>query len=157
MKKWLAVGALGLVALAGVALAQNPGVGGINITAPTGNEQINAENTGPQITWMYLHQIRNANGYVKSTPSTGATITLLNTQSQLTILGGVTLTTLAVVLPASPADGQWVNIYTKPAITTLTITAPGGATLNDAVTSMSATTDVGYIYSASNTSWDRTQ
>lgn len=129
--------------------------GALLITSPTGQEQIRADNTGSLLTDVALAQVRDCIGYAKITPSTGGTFTATNGQHEVVILGTTTLTTFNVVLPASPYDGQNFNIYSKPAISTLTITAPGSATLNDTVASLSATSNVRFLYSLSNTTWDR--
>lgn len=129
--------------------------GALLIASPTGQEQIRADNTGSVLTDVVLSQMRDCIGYSKITPSTGGTFTATNGQKEVVILGTTTLTAFNVVLPASPYDGQQFNIYSKPAITTLTVTAPGGATLNDTVTTLSATTNVRFLYSLANTTWDR--
>ena len=151
MRKWLFGAALGL--LAGAALAQVPG---LFIAAPVGSEQINVLNGGPQITTILLSQARDAVGFSKQSPTSG-TVSFSSYQSQMQIGGGTTISTLTIDLTLLPFNGQVNCFYTKPAITTLTLTAAAGQTLNDAVTSASATTRYCYLYSASNTSWDRIQ
>lgn len=151
MNKWLA--GLLLVGVSGVAAAQFPG---LFITSPNGSEAINAVNSGPQIASVFLKQVRDAAGYSKASPTSG-TQTFASGQSVMQIGGGTTISTLTIALTAAPVDGQVNCFYSKPAITTLTLSATSPQTLNDAVTAASATTRYCYLYSASNTSWDRTQ
>jgi hypothetical protein len=94
--------------------------------------------------------------YTKQSPTSG-TLVFNRHQQIMQIGGGTTITALTIDLRISPDDGQINCFYTKPAITTLTLTAASGQTLNDAITSASATTQYCYLYSASNTSWDRVQ
>lgn len=151
MKKWLA--GLVLAGIAGVAVAQIPG---LFIASPAGTEQINVLNSGPQIASVFLRQVRDAAGYSKASPTSG-TQTFAYGQSQMQIGGGTTISTLTIAFTAAPADGQINCFYSKPAITTLTLSATSGQTINDGVTSASATTRYCYLYSVSNTTWDRIQ
>lgn len=153
MKRWLlGLLAVGLVA-SGYSLAQVPG---LFIASPNGTEQINVLNTGPQIASVFLRQARDAVGYSKQSPTSG-TVTFGTGQSQAQIGGGTTISTLTIALTAAPVDGMLNCFYTKPVVTTLTMSATSPQTLNDALTSTSATTRYCYLYSASNTTWDRIQ
>jgi hypothetical protein len=96
-------------------------------------------------------------GYNKQSPSTGFSIAFGYGQSIMQIGGSATLASGTVTLASAPVDGQINCFYTKPAITALTVQVASGYTLNDAVTSASATTRYCYLYSASNTTWDRVQ
>lgn len=153
MKKWLAGLILAGVGIAGIAAAQFPG---LFIASPNGSESINVVNAGPQITSVFLKQVRDAAGYSKASPTSG-TQTFAAGQSQMQIGGSSTITALTIALTAAPVDGQVNCFYSKPAITTLTLSASSPQTLNDAVTSASATTRYCYLYSLSNTTWDRIQ
>lgn len=159
MKKILAVVAIFttcaavVLGLGHLALAQVPG---LYIVSPNGSEQVNVLNAGPQIATVYLKQARDAAGYSKQSPTSG-TLTFAAGGSQMQIGGSSTITALTINLTQAPVDGQINCFYTKPAITTLTLAAASGQTLNDAVTSTSATTRTCYLYSLSNLSWDRIQ
>lgn len=97
-------------------------------------------------------------GYSKQSPTSG-TLTFGRGQSEMQIGGSSTISTLTITLapPAYAYDGQMNCFYSKPAITTLTLQATSPQTLNDAVTSTSATTRYCYLFSASNNTWDRQQ
>ena len=104
----------------------------------------------------YIPKANGVASYNKTSPTSG-TVTFFRGQSEMIIGGSSTITSLTIALtPAAYVyDGQQNCIYTKPAITTLTLSVTSPTTLNDAVTSMSATTKVCYTYSASNNTWDR--
>ena len=154
MKK-IAVAGFAVVVLGGIALAQ--AIPGLFIASPTGAEQINVVNTGPQIASVLLKQMRDAVGYSVQSPSTGFTLSFGAGQSLMQIGGSSTLATGTINLTASPVDGQKNCFYTKPAVTSLTLSASSGQTLNDAVTSTSATTQYCYLYSLASTTWNRVQ
>lgn len=131
--------------------------GSILIASPTGLERIEADNGGAILAEVSTGSLRDACGYQKATPLTGATLTMgsaTSIQSVLAANPAGTISTLAVILPPAPVDGLRARIFSTQIVTTLTITAPG-MTLNNAVTSLSANVAVEYLYSASNTTWDR--
>lgn len=146
-----ALAALGL--FSGAALAQVPG---LFITSPTGTEQVVVRNASPQVTNVYLRQMRDARGYSKQSPSTGFSLTFGVGQSEMQIGGSTTLATGTINLSAAPVDGKIECFFTQPAITALTLSG-NGHTLNNAVTATAATTRYCYLYSLSNTTWDRVQ
>ena len=96
---------------------------------------------------------------VPSASISGTSVTFGRGQSEMVITGASTITTATINLapPLFSYDGAKNCFYTKPAISTLTLQATSPQTLNDAVTSTSATTRYCYIYSASNNSWNRLQ
>ena len=104
----------------------------------------------------YIPLATGVAGYQKASPTSG-TMTFQKGQSEMVIAGGTTITALTIALNPAPYDGQKNCFYTKPAVTTLTLSAtlPAGVTLNDAVAAASATTHYCYLYSASNNTWDR--
>jgi hypothetical protein len=111
--------------------------------------------SGPQITSVYMRQVRDSSGYVVTTDATGAARTFAAGQSELTLSGGA-ITSITVNLTASPVDGQNNCIFTQGGITTLTLAATSPATINNTVTTMSAATRVCFEYNLANTAWDRT-
>lgn len=154
MKKLFA--GLLLACVAGVAVAQFPG---LFIASPNGSESINVVNSGPQITSVFLKQIRDAAGYSIQSPSTGFSLSFGSGQSVMQIGGASTLAAGTITLTAAPVDGQVNCFYTKPIVTALTLQVASGSgqTLNDAVTATTATTRYCYLYSLTGTVWNRTQ
>lgn len=152
---WLGVAVASL--LSGMAFAQ--ALPGLFIASPTGSEAINVVNTGPQIASIFLKQARDATGYQKAVPLTAFTLSFGNAQSMLSINPAGTLATGTINLAALPVDGQMACIFSTATQTALTLQVPSGstATLNNAITAMTANTRYCYQYSASNTSWDRVQ
>jgi hypothetical protein len=150
--KWLLAAGLAAFA-ASVALAQNPGTGGLNIPSPIGTEQINAENTGPQITWVYLSQVRDSVGYRVSAATSG-TVTF-GSNSLIMLTDATTITSLTIALTPAPQDGQNNCWFNKSAITTLTMSASGTQTIADGLTSTSAATRYCWTYDLATTTWNR--
>ena len=147
---------MAMLGITAIALAQSPGVPTLSVPSPTGLEQVPCQTTGPQITTCQLRQMRDAAGYVISAATSG-TVTFGSGQSQLVLTAGTTISSLAIALTAAPSDGQMNCFYNKSAITTLTMSATSPQTLNDALTSTSATTRYCYTYSLAATAWNRLQ
>ena len=141
----------------GVALGQT---GTVLMTSPAGTEEIAVTPVSPFPAGMNqsiaLSQARDAVGFQKLVPTTGQTLAIPNNVSmiQLTPAGG--LSALTFTTPTSPYNGQILRIFTTQSITTFNLTASAGQTVNGNLAgSLSANTDVGYVYSSSNTTWDR--
>lgn len=134
--------------------------GSLLIPSPTGVERIEVDNGGAVLSETQVAAIRDASGYLKASPLTGATLTMGTAgsiyQSVAALTPAGTIATLTINLPPSPVDGQRAQIFTTQTITTLTLAA-AGTTLNSAVTTLAANASVEYIYSLSNNSWDRCQ
>jgi hypothetical protein len=156
MKKWIIRGSIAVLAAIGFALAQPAGVPGLYLASPTGSEQINVLGLGPQIETINLRQARDARGYIKSAATSG-TIVFGSGTSFVFLSDSSTISTLTLDLTVAPADGQQNCFYGVSAISTLTMTAASGQTLNNGLTSTSAGTRYCWLYSASNMTWDRTQ
>jgi hypothetical protein len=146
---------------AGIALAQAPGVPNpYAIASPTGAEQVNVDNTGPYIATVTVTELRDAAGYVKLVPTTGTTYTPATNISVIQASPAGTLAAWTVKTPASPVDGQRLQIFSTQIITSMTVSASAGQTVNGGAVSASfaaANGNVEFIYSASNTTWDRIQ
>lgn len=155
--KWLLAPLLaGAIMASAYVYSQPAGVPGLYLTSPTGSEQINVLGLGPQIETINVRQVRDSVGYLKSAATSG-TVTFGANTSQIQLSDATTISTLTIALTAAPADGQVNCWYNKSAISTLTMTATSPQTLNDVLTSTSATTRYCYLYSLSNTTWDRIQ
>ena len=134
--------------------------GALNIASPVGTEQVRADNTGSVLAYVYASQLRDAAGYSKNAPTSGATLTFGNNQSIMEISGSGTISALTVSLPLAPVDGQRALIFANQAVSTLTLQlnpSASGQTLNNAVTALSQNVAVEYLYSLSNLTWDRIQ
>lgn len=151
-------GIAALAVFASVALAQVPG---LFIASPTGLEQINVLNSGPQIATITLNQARNAQGYTLVATGTTVTTQVANTSSILLATGAIT--TWNVNFPTAPYDGLTLKIGCPGGnVTTLSLTAtlPTGVTVVGAAnTSCTAATptDGAYIYNSSGNIWYRTE
>lgn len=165
-RKAILIGAFaGLLALAGMALAQVPG---LFIVSPTGLEQIevfvpstSTVTTGPQKVQVTLNQIRNAQGYALVAAGTTVTTQVVNTSSILLATGAIT--TWNVNFAIAPYDGLTLKIGCpggNVGTLTLTATLPTGVTIvgaADTSCTQATPTDAAYIYNASGNIWYRTE
>lgn len=129
--------------------------GSLNIASPTGAETVAASNTGALLASVSVAQLRDSSGYSKNAPQSGATLTFGNGQSVMQVSGSGTISALTIVMCPGPVDGERALIFANQIITTLTLSANAGQTMNGAVTTLAQNADVEYLYSASNTTWDR--
>jgi hypothetical protein len=145
------------------------------LTSPNGREQVDvtAYNPGAQIVSVALASMRDASGYTKLVPTTGNTITIGGANGcspvsanppgscvsvlQLTPAG--TLSTLTILTPLYPVDGQRMQIFSTAAVSTLTMTASQSQTLHGGLAALTANSGGTWIYSAgsaaNNGVWDR--
>ncbi len=91
--------------------------------------------------------------FVISVPVTLGTVVMGAGTQRLIINPAGTLAVLTVTLPSSPVNGQLAAISFTQAITSLTINAPGGATVVAPLTAAAIDTSIRFIYQASSTSW----
>ena len=161
----LLAGFCALLALAGVAIAQVPG---LFIASPTGLEQINVlvpstgtVTTNPQIETVTINQIRNSLGYTLVAAGTTVTTQIPNTSAVLMATGAIT--TWNVNFPLAPSDGLTETIGCPGGnVTTLSLTAtlPTGVTVVGAANTScteATPTVASYLYNASGNIWYRTQ
>lgn len=100
-----------------------------------------------------------------SVPVSGNTITLTSVTRQLIVLPAGTIAALTIVTPAASTlvEGQRLGICGNQIVTTLTMTAGSGTTLDTAPTAMLVPVLTGaascfeFIYRQSNTTWYRVQ
>ena len=90
-----------------------------------------------------------------ATPVTGNTITLPNAITTLILKHTATIATLTIVLPAAPSNGQIVHVCTRSTVTTLTLSANTGQTSYGAPSTITPTSQIGFIYEAATLSWYR--
>ena len=110
----------------------------------------------PQTVSATITQFRSYS-YVQATPLTGGTVTATSNTRVVQLTPAGTLSTLTIVWPPLPVDGQVFRIFSTQAVTTLTNTLGAGQSLNGTLSSLSANTAVEYVYNASGTTWYRIQ
>ncbi len=139
------------------AYAQGSGYG--FLTSPAGTEIVRCEvATAGGNQACYLSQLRDARGYQKVVPTAGQTITIGNNVSRLILNPAGTLATLTIKTPVTPYDGQEICIFSTQAVTALTSTASDSQTWNGSLSALSANAAADcWIYSLSNTTWDRSE
>lgn len=109
------------------------------------------------ITYASPAQISNVSGYTKLVPDSLFNYTFGNGQTDMLFRPAGTLAFGYVTLAASPSDGARQCVFTTQQITTLYLTANAGQAINNAVSTLAANARACYIYSLSNTTWDRAQ
>ena len=154
--KWLLGGALG-IALAGYAFAQT--VVTLNLT---GNESVLCQigGVGGTSCVTTVYALRNGTGYQLQTTGGTVNTNIPNTTSKL--IATTSITTWNVGLPSSPFDGQMVEIACPGGTaTTVSVAATGQTIAGTAFTSCSAggaaANTAEWIFSLSNTTWQRIQ
>lgn len=163
MKKWF-IGGLGALGFGvALAIAQVPT---LFISPLTGNEQIEAIEpstngivTNPQKQVVTVNMIRNSEGYTLVGAGTTVTTQIGNGVAVLIATGAIT--TWNVNLPLAPTDGQ-ISKVTCPGgnvgTAVMTATSPAvivGASFTSCT--QATPTDAAWHYSASNTTWYRTE
>lgn len=138
------------------ALAQVIPIPGVSIINPTDLIQIVPKGV-PQAQSQYANpaQITSQSGYAKFSPATGFTYTFGNSQSYIVLTNSTTLATGTIILAAAPSDGARECVFAQNAVSAFGITANTGQSINNALTALSAATNACYLYSASNSTWDR--
>jgi len=128
------------------------------------NVAVDTEDSGPArpnkiwVGWFQqvVAALNQAMSYAASTvlvEPTGFSITLGAKLTTLTPAG--TLATGTVKMPASPIDGQPVQVSTTQTITALTVVPNTGQTIKNAPTTLAAGTSFLYYYNAAETTWYR--
>lgn len=88
-------------------------------------------------------------------PASGSTVSLLAADVVWVNTGSGTKAAMTFDLPAAPSNGQVQKITTVGAITAVTVTAPGGATVSGAPTTLAAGNFFEMQYRSSVTTWYR--
>jgi hypothetical protein len=145
-----------LLAAGGLAVAQNAGQ---FMASPVGTEavQIYPSNTAATV-YANVTQLRDSSGYSQQTPLTGFSITVPSTVSVLQLTPAGTLATGTITLPATPADGQRVLVFSTQTVTALTVSPSAGQTINGtAITTLAANGNFEYMFTAASKIWFRIQ
>lgn len=87
--------------------------------------------------------------------TTGFSYTFSNDTSGLNIDASGTLATGSITMPATPTDGQILEIATDQIITSLTVSPNSGQTIKNAPTTLTIGGGFSYRYRLSNTTWYR--
>jgi hypothetical protein len=93
--------------------------------------------------------------YSLQVPVTGFSITIANNITTLLINPAGTLATGTITMPATPIDGQIVQVGSSQIVSSLTVSANAGQTLLGAPTSITPSGGFRYIYNLSGTTWYR--
>lgn len=103
--------------------------------------------------WSRINDINNTYTYL--TPLTGFNITVGNGITSLILNPAGGLSTGAIKMAATPVDGQIFRLSCTQNISTLTLNANSGQTINNAPTSLTAGTGYSFQYSIAQLSWFR--
>lgn len=92
-------------------------------------------------------------------PLTGASIQIADTTRSLILNHSATIATLTVTLPQAPVAGQEVQIFSRSIVTTLTLAAGTGETIETGHTlaAFAALQSVAYIFNSGDSKWYRTR
>lgn len=104
----------------------------------------------------FIEKKSNADqSYSLQVPTTGFSITIANNISTLLLNPAGTLATGTITMPATPIDGQIVQVSSSQIVSSLTVSANSGQTILGAPTSIAPTGGFRYIYNLSGTTWYR--
>lgn len=101
--------------------------------------------------WAY-----SFNSLQYTTPTTGQTITATASIAQVVANPAGALLALTVTFPASPINGQTFGLAISQIITTLTLNTSDGSTIDGSITTSSANSNGGWIYSSTANIWFKT-
>lgn len=91
--------------------------------------------------------------YFPQTPTTGFSITIPNWANVLQLTPAGTLASGTITTPPAPTDGEIISIVSSQTVTSLTLTANTGQTINTGVTSLVANAAPSYQYNAATGVW----
>lgn len=100
--------------------------------------------------WLKLSSV-----YSYQTPTTGFSIQIASGVTSLILNPAGTLAAGTIVFPATPIDGQILNLSSSQIITALTMSAPAGQTVLGALTTIAANGYAAWQYVASAANWFR--
>ena len=93
------------------------------------------------------------NAYLYSVPLDGFNLTLGHNTSSLILNPAGVLSSGSITMPSSPFNGQFVRISSTKNITTISVSANVGQTINNAPTSLTAGVGVAFQFVLSQLSW----
>jgi hypothetical protein len=153
-----AVGLVGLIGLAAVAIAQTIGVPLITASHPFADLIQVVPNGAPLAGNQYSTWagVTNVYGYYKGgTGTQNQTYTWGTNTTFAQFANASAINTMYLYTPTAPNDGARACIFSIGGFTNITMYGSGTQTLNNGVTTLAANTGLCYLYSQSNTSWDR--
>jgi hypothetical protein len=156
MKKYLIAAGLAFLTFTGLAVSQTISVPQVSIVNPTDLFQIiPLGKPSAQSIYATPAQITSQSGYYKSTPASLFTFTFGNSQSYAAFQNASALAYGYVTFAPAPSDGSRECLFSIGGVTTLYLSANTSQTLDNAITTMAANTGYCYLFSLSNTTWDR--
>lgn len=164
MKKLLIGAALGVLVACGFAFAQVQPIPTVSSINPTTDliQIIPRGQPSAQSVFATPAQLATQEQYVKlnmtaAPPVAGYTQTFANSQSDVMLLANATISYFYFTFAPNPSDGARECFYANQTVTSAYPTANTGQTVNSSntITSMTASTRYCFLYSASNTTWDR--
>lgn len=135
----------------------------------TGNETVPADTNlsggrAPQSVRMSMASLNALPVTYSSTLSPASatnTLTATTTTGGFIVLGSGALSPTTINLPPSPIDGQEFKLSSNVTIASLTVAAPGGASISNNPTALTVSTTAAYgyqfRYNSANTTWYRLQ
>ncbi len=94
--------------------------------------------------------LQSTNGYYTVVPVTGGTVVVPGNVSSALLRPAGTLAALTVLLPSGVPDGSMLRVASSAAVTALTVTATGGASVVGAPTALVANVGIAFQYMAVN-------
>ena len=108
-------------------------------------------------TWGGMAPVNGNLSYTKAVPVTGFSYTFGNFQERMLFNPAGTLSAGTVTMAPAPIDGGDACIFSTQIVSSLTLNANTGQTINNAITALSANVRYCYTYSLGNKTWDRSQ
>lgn len=91
--------------------------------------------------------------YVRSSPTTGATVTMSAGDTRLRLTPAATIATLTVVLPPSPADGDTFELRSSQQITAITVNGASGETVTGGTGFVAPNALMTWLYDSTDVTW----
>jgi hypothetical protein len=163
MKKFLAgvLSAALLLGVAGLAYSQTYALPQVTngYVGPTDlfQDLVNGVASGPSNVYATAAMISGPQGYVKTTPLTGFSLSFAPGQIWMLLTPAGTLSTGTITMTANPGQGQRDCFRSTQTITTLTMAVASGSgqTIDSPITTdTSATTTYCWVYNQASSTWD---
>jgi hypothetical protein len=101
--------------------------------------------------------VNGSGSYTKNAAPTNFSYTFGNFQEWMLIEPAATIAQGYVTMAPAPIDGGKACVFSTQIISTLTWSANVGQTMNNAVTTLAANAHACYLFSQSNSTWDRNE
>lgn len=112
---------------------------------------------GLDVTGTLTHNGQNLGGKSIQAPAAGGSIQIADNTPNLILNHAATIATLTITLPQNPVDGNVVRIFSRSIVTTLTLNAGAGETIETGhtITTLAAAASVEYQFNSSDSKWYR--